>query len=143
MAEPRSSQQRLEALSAAVPYHPASDGAAIRWPDHVLRYHGRRWPTPDPGHAIYAVRSPRSGVATGRDRAALALGPHLGRADSLIPVIEGVIDENPKAVDDFLNGKDTAIRFLVGQVMKATRGAADANAVMQLITEQLEMVRKA
>jgi gamma-glutamyltranspeptidase/glutathione hydrolase len=59
-----------------------SDGRTRR-PDHVVRHHGRRRPTPDPGHAVYALCSPRPGIATVRDGAALALGPHLGRGEHL------------------------------------------------------------
>ena len=83
---------------------------------------------------------------TGRDPENIVTEKNLRKVDdseSLLPVIDGVIDENPKAVDDYLNGKETAIRFLLGQVMKATRGAADANTTMQLITVRLEAVRKA
>lgn len=55
----------------------------------------------------------------------------------LDPVIEDVIANNEKAVNDFHNGKDTAIRFLVGQVMKATRGTADPNVAAELLKDKL------
>ena len=83
---------------------------------------------------------------TGRDPEDVVDEKKLRKVDdseSLLPVIDAVIDENPKAVDDYLSGKETAIKFLLGQVMKATRGAADANTATQLITERLETVRKA
>ena len=48
-----------------------------------------------------------------------------------------VIQENPKAVQDFHAGKETAIRFLVGQVMKATQGKANPSIVADLLRELL------
>ena len=52
-------------------------------------------------------------------------------------VVAQVIAANPKAVADYLGGKDTAIRFLVGQVMKITRGQANPELVNQLVQEGL------
>ena len=43
------------------------------------------------------------------------------------------IEANPKAVDDYRGGKDSAIQFLVGQVMRETRGRADANAAAETL----------
>ena len=40
-------------------------------------------------------------------------------------ICEKVIMENQSAVDDYKSGKETAIRFLVGQVMKMSKGKAD------------------
>ena len=64
-------------------------------------------------------------------------------ADELLPVIREAIDNNPKAVEDFLGGKESAVRFLVGQVMKATRGRADAGVAADLLTQTLEEVKAA
>ena len=64
-------------------------------------------------------------------------------ADELLPVIREAIDSNPKAVEDFLGGKESAVRFLVGQVMKATRGRADAGVAADLLTQTLEEVKAA
>ncbi len=49
-------------------------------------------------------------------------------------VIDQVVAEQPDAVQDYRDGKDTAIKFLVGQVMRATKGRANpqtANALLQ------------
>ena len=51
------------------------------------------------------------------------------------------ISANPKAVADYLGGKDTATRFLVGQVMKITRGQAKPELVNQLVEERLEALK--
>ena len=50
------------------------------------------------------------------------------------------IRDNPKAVDDYRNGKDTAAKFLVGQVMRITKGQAKPELVNQLVEEGLESV---
>lgn len=43
--------------------------------------------------------------------------------------IDQAIADNPKAVSDYQAGKDTALQFLLGQVMKLSRGQADAQTV--------------
>ncbi|MFB8733575.1 hypothetical protein ACEQPO_05285 [Bacillus sp. SL00103] len=35
------------------------------------------------------------------------------------------LDNNPQSIEDFKNGKDRAIGFLVGQIMKASKGQAN------------------
>ena len=55
----------------------------------------------------------------------------------LIEVIEKVIIENPKTVEDYKKGKETSITFLVGQVMKATKGRAKPDLVNKLLKEEL------
>ena len=51
------------------------------------------------------------------------------------------IAANSKAVADYMGGKDTATRFLVGQVMKITKGQAKPDLVNQLVLEMLEDLR--
>jgi aspartyl-tRNA(Asn)/glutamyl-tRNA(Gln) amidotransferase subunit B len=55
----------------------------------------------------------------------------------LIMIIEQVLSENKKAVDDIRNGEAKAIGFLVGQVMKASQGRANPGVVQKLIKKQL------
>ena len=52
-------------------------------------------------------------------------------------MVISVLNENPKSVEDFLNGKDKAVGFIVGQVMKASRGKANPGTVNKLIMEEL------
>ena len=61
----------------------------------------------------------------------------ISAADELTSVIEQVIAQNPKPVADVHGGKDGAIMFLVGQVMKETRGRAKPDLVQQLLRDQL------
>ncbi|MEX2381085.1 MAG: Asp-tRNA(Asn)/Glu-tRNA(Gln) amidotransferase subunit GatB [Opitutales bacterium] len=49
-----------------------------------------------------------------------------------------VIEGNPRSVADFKQGKENAINFLKGQVMKRTRGKANPNVVDQLLRKELE-----
>jgi len=52
-------------------------------------------------------------------------------------IVISVINENEQSVQDFLNGKDKAVGFIVGQVMKASRGKANPGVVNKLIMEEL------
>ena len=45
--------------------------------------------------------------------------------DALTTLVRKAIDENPGAVSDYKKGKDSALQFFVGCVMKETRGSAD------------------
>ncbi len=58
-------------------------------------------------------------------------------AGSLTGPIEQVLQENPKAVQDIKAGKQTVLGFLVGQVMKKTRGQADPNLVAAQLGKRL------
>lgn len=52
-------------------------------------------------------------------------------------VVDEVIDANPKTVEDYRAGKEKALSFLVGQVMKATRGKANPELVNRLLKEKI------
>jgi aspartyl-tRNA(Asn)/glutamyl-tRNA(Gln) amidotransferase subunit B len=58
-------------------------------------------------------------------------------AGALGTVVDEVLDANPAAVADYRAGKAQAIGFLVGQVMKATRGQANAGVVQAALRERL------
>jgi len=62
--------------------------------------------------------------------------PKIGQI-SLEVVIENVKKENPKAVDDYRSGQTGALNFLVGQVMKKTRGKFDPNDINRRVRESL------
>lgn len=51
------------------------------------------------------------------------------------------IDANPQAVTDYMGGKETAAKFLVGQVMKITKGQAKPDLVNELVVRALEELR--
>ena len=52
-------------------------------------------------------------------------------------IVSDVLQANPQSVTDYRNGKDRALGFLVGQVMKATKGKANPKMVNQLILENI------
>lgn len=53
--------------------------------------------------------------------------------------VKEVIEENKKAVDDYLSGKKEALHYLVGQVMRKTRGKADPDTVLNKIKTFIEI----
>jgi aspartyl-tRNA(Asn)/glutamyl-tRNA(Gln) amidotransferase subunit B len=48
------------------------------------------------------------------------------------------MDANPGPVKDFQSGKENALQFLIGQVMKESKGKADPGKVQKLLREQLK-----
>ena len=56
---------------------------------------------------------------------------------ALRSTIEKVIADNPQSVEDYHNGKEKAIGFLVGQTMKAMKGKANPGMVNQILKELL------
>ncbi|MFO7871875.1 MAG: Asp-tRNA(Asn)/Glu-tRNA(Gln) amidotransferase subunit GatB [Kiritimatiellia bacterium] len=56
--------------------------------------------------------------------------------------IEELVDEairrNPKSAEDYRNGKKKALKFLIGQVMRASRGKADPRAVSEILEKSLD-----
>lgn len=58
--------------------------------------------------------------------------------DKLLEIINNILDENMEVVEDVKNGKDRAIGFLVGQVMKETKGQANPQLANKLIRQEIE-----
>ena len=80
-------------------------------------------------------------VATGEPAAALieARGfRQISDTGTLATVVDEVLAANPQAVADYGAGKAQAVGFLVGQVMKATRGQANAGLVQTAVRERLD-----
>lgn len=80
------------------------------------------WKSPDPPEKIV------------RDKGLLQI-TDTGEIES---VIDKVLAENPKAVEQYRGGKKKAIGALVGQVMKLTKGKANPQMVNQLLAKKLE-----
>ncbi|MFD1465288.1 Asp-tRNA(Asn)/Glu-tRNA(Gln) amidotransferase subunit GatB [Lapidilactobacillus mulanensis] len=55
----------------------------------------------------------------------------------LTPIITGILDANEQSIIDFKNGKDRAVGFLVGQIMKQTHGQANPKVVNQILMGEL------
>jgi aspartyl-tRNA(Asn)/glutamyl-tRNA(Gln) amidotransferase subunit B len=56
----------------------------------------------------------------------------------LIPLVQQILADNPDAIVQFKGGKETIINFLVGQVMRVTRGKANPQLAEQVLREQLQ-----
>jgi aspartyl-tRNA(Asn)/glutamyl-tRNA(Gln) amidotransferase subunit B len=59
--------------------------------------------------------------------------------DEVKRAVKQVLKENPEAVNDYYKGQKKALNYLVGQVMKLTRGKADPSHTNQLIRDELEV----
>lgn len=57
---------------------------------------------------------------------------------AIAAIVAEVISNNPQSVEDYKAGKVQAIGFLVGQVMKASKGKANPGVVNKLLKEQLD-----
>ena len=55
----------------------------------------------------------------------------------LLPIIEEILANNQQSIEDFKNGKDRAVGFLVGQIMKQTKGKANPGVVNKLLQQEL------
>ncbi|QVL56866.1 MAG: Asp-tRNA(Asn)/Glu-tRNA(Gln) amidotransferase subunit GatB [Simkaniaceae bacterium] len=53
------------------------------------------------------------------------------------PFVDEVLSANAQSVEDFRNGKDKAFNFLVGQVMKLSKGKASPDVVKELLTKKM------
>jgi aspartyl-tRNA(Asn)/glutamyl-tRNA(Gln) amidotransferase subunit B len=60
--------------------------------------------------------------------------------DAISPIVDSVIAANQQSVQDFLSGRDRAFAFLVGQVMKQTKGSASPEVVNELLRERIKNV---
>ena len=64
--------------------------------------------------------------------------PPISDLGTLERVIGEVIEKNPKVVNDYRGGKTNSLQWLVGQVMKQTRGQAKADMVQALLKQKLD-----
>jgi aspartyl-tRNA(Asn)/glutamyl-tRNA(Gln) amidotransferase subunit B len=61
----------------------------------------------------------------------------IGAGDAITALAREVVAANPKVVADYRGGKETSIKFLIGQVMKATKGQANPQAVQAALEVEL------
>ena len=57
--------------------------------------------------------------------------------DEVLAAVKQAIEENPKAVQDYHDGQKASLNFLVGQVMRLTRGKADPGETVKLLKENI------
>ncbi len=61
--------------------------------------------------------------------------------DSISSTINRVIEENPAALADFHAGKKSVVKYMLGQVMKITKGTVNPQIATDLLEESLEKLR--
>ncbi|MFC2034614.1 Asp-tRNA(Asn)/Glu-tRNA(Gln) amidotransferase subunit GatB [Chloroflexota bacterium] len=63
---------------------------------------------------------------------------HISDTEEVAEVVSQVIQSNIEAVTDYKAGKEQALKFLIGQIMKATRGRASPQLANELLKKKLE-----
>ncbi len=58
--------------------------------------------------------------------------------ETLAKIVDKILKENPKVIEDYKKGKDKALGYLVGRIMKETKGAANPRLVNKLFREKLK-----
>ena len=56
-------------------------------------------------------------------------------------MIQKILGENPESVKDYQEGRDRALKFLMGQVMKETKGCVDARRANEILQQELKNTR--
>lgn len=56
---------------------------------------------------------------------------------ALLKIVNETLDANPQSIEDFKGGKSKATGFLVGQIMKATKGQANPQLVNKILAEEI------
>lgn len=61
----------------------------------------------------------------------------IGGEDELLPIINEIIEKNPKAVGEYKSGKIAVLQFLIGQTMARTKGRADSEKLRVIFEKEL------
>jgi len=61
----------------------------------------------------------------------------ISNTDEIRKVIKDIISANPKAILDYKNGLDRSIKFLMGQIMKETKGKANPQVANEILIDEL------
>jgi aspartyl-tRNA(Asn)/glutamyl-tRNA(Gln) amidotransferase subunit B len=62
----------------------------------------------------------------------------ISASDEIGGIVDAVIEKNPKAVADYAAGKQEAVKFLVGQAMRETRGRANPAMLTEILKARLD-----
>ena len=65
----------------------------------------------------------------------------ISEAEAVRPAVDEAIANNPKPVADYLGGKEPAMKYIVGQVMRITRGKANPQLASKLVKDKLDSMR--
>lgn len=63
-------------------------------------------------------------------------------AGALDAIAEAVVSANPKSVEDYVGGKETAFTFLMGQAMKQSKGKANPRQISEVLKRKLQQVKR-
>ncbi|HLN19059.1 MAG TPA: Asp-tRNA(Asn)/Glu-tRNA(Gln) amidotransferase subunit GatB [Patescibacteria group bacterium] len=78
---------------------------------------------------------------TGGDPSQIIEAKNLGQVSDekeLEEIVEKIIAANKQSVDDYMKGKENALKFLIGQVMSATKGKANPQIVQEILKNKLK-----
>jgi aspartyl-tRNA(Asn)/glutamyl-tRNA(Gln) amidotransferase subunit B len=84
-------------------------------------------------------------IAGGGDADGIIAQKHLAQIQdrgAITGVVEQVIADNPEPVASYLAGKEAALKFLIGQIMKETKGKANPKLANQVLLERLDARKK-
>ena len=62
----------------------------------------------------------------------------MSNTDELNKIVDNIIKNNYKSVEEYQNGKDKLLGFFVGQVMKETQGKGNPKLINQILKEKLQ-----
>lgn len=71
-------------------------------------------------------------------RQILGISSQISDVSFIENVIKEVLDENPQSIKDYKEGKDRALGFMVGQVMKKTQGKVNPKMTSEMLLKELE-----
>ena len=80
-------------------------------------------------------------VKTGQDPETIIEQNHMKQIsspDEIRAIVNTILEKNPQSIEDYKNGKDRAVGFLVGQIMKATGGQANPSVTNKILIEELK-----
>ena len=70
-------------------------------------------------------------------KAALKIEKQISDDGAVLEFVTAVLDANPQSIEDFKAGKDRAIGFLIGQVMKMAKGKVNPAAVAKVMNIEI------
>ena len=63
--------------------------------------------------------------------------PNISDKDALVEIIDTILENNPKQIEDYKNGRTNLFDYFVGQVMKETRVKANPVITKEILKEKL------
>ncbi len=79
----------------------------------------------------------KEGVEPEEAKTTLKIEKQISDDGLVLSFVTEVLDANPQSIADFKAGKDRAVGFLIGQVMKAAKGKVNPGAVAKIMNEEL------